>query len=127
MNEGIKLLIVDDDPDQCAVLKKILDAKGYETFTAVNSQEVLKSIGETEFNLILMDLVLKGDKNGVEIFKEMKKIKPGIKAILFTGYGPEEQMRLLVEAVAEGMIDEILRKPVWTDELIKAIEKHTGK
>ena len=45
---------------------------------------------------------------------------------LFTGYGPQEEMKLLFEAVKEGMLDEILRKPIWPEELIKAVEKHTG-
>ena len=125
MTEGIKLLIVDDDLNQLKTLKKILDAKGYQTFTAVNSQEAVRLITETEFNLILTDLLLKGDKNGVEIFKEMKKIKPNVKTMLFTGYGPQEERGVLMEAILEGMIDEFLRKPIRPEELLKAIEKHT--
>ena len=120
-----KLLIIDDDFNQCKTLKNILDAKGYQTFTAANSQEAFKLVTETDFDLVLTDLLLKGDKNGVEIFREMKKIKPKIKVMLFTGYGPEEEHRLLMEAQLEGMLDEWLRKPIEPDELIKAIEKHT--
>ena len=125
MGEIKKLLIIDDDFNQCITLKKILDAKGYQTFTAANSQEAFKLVAETDFDLVLTDLILKGDKSGVEIFKEMKKIKPDIKVMLFTGYGPEEEHRLLMESQLEGMIDEGLRKPIGPEELIKAIEKHT--
>ena len=125
MAEGIKLLIVDDDLNYRKTLKKILDTKGYQTFTAANSQEAFELIAETDFNLILMDLLLKGDKNGVELFKEIKKANPNVKAMLFTAYGPQEEHRLLMEAQLEGMIDEFLRKPIDPEELIKAIEKHT--
>ena len=125
MGEIKKLLIIDDDFNQCITLKKILDAKGYQTFTAANSKEAFKLVAETDFDLVLTDLILKGDKNGVEIFKEMKKIKPNIKVMLFTGYGPEEERHLLMEAQLEGMLDEWLRKPIEPEELIKAIEKHT--
>lgn len=124
MTEIKKLLIIDDEINQCITLKDILDAKGYQTFTAVNSQEALKLIAENDFNLILMDLLLKGDKNGVEIFKEMKKINPDVKAMLFTAHGPEEERQLLMEAQLEGMIDEFLRKPIEPEELISAIEKY---
>jgi DNA-binding NtrC family response regulator len=120
-----KLLILDDDPNQCKTLKKILDAKGYQVFTAASSLEAIRLITENEFNLVLTDLLLKGDKNGVEIFREMKKIKPAIKVMLFTGYGPEEERRLLMEAQLAGMIDEFLRKPIEIEELIQAVEKHT--
>ena len=125
MGEIKKILLIDDDFNQCVTLKKILDAKGYQTFTAANSKEAFKLVAETDFDLVLTDLVLKGDKNGVEIFKEMKKIKPNIKVMLFTGYGPEEEHHLLMEAQLEGMLDEWLRKPIEPEELIKAIEKHT--
>ena len=125
MGEIKKILLIDDDFNQCITLKKILDAKGYQTFTAANSREAFKLVAETDFDLVLTDLILKGDKNGVEIFKEMKKIKPSIKVMLFTGYGPEEEHHLLMEAQLEGMLDEWLRKPIEPEELIEAIEKHT--
>jgi DNA-binding NtrC family response regulator len=126
MTEEINLLIVDDDTNQCKTLKSILDKKGYQTYTASTSDEALRLVKEKKFDVVIIDLIIKGDKNGVEVFKEMKRIKPGIKAVLFTGYGPEEEMGLLHEALLEGMLDEILRKPIWPDELIKAVEKHTG-
>lgn len=126
MDREINLLIIDDDPNQCKTLKYILDKKGYQTATACSSQEALGLVKEKKFDLAIIDLVIKGDKNGVEIFKELKDTRPDIKALLFTGYGPQEEMKLLFEAVKEGMLDEILRKPIWPEELIKAVEKHTG-
>ena len=125
MPEIKKLLIIDDDFNQSKSLKKILDLKGYQVLTAASSKEAFKLVAETDFDLVLTDLILKGDKNGVEIFKEMKNIKPNIKVMLFTGYGPEEEHRLLMESQLEGMLDEWLRKPIEPEELIKAIEKHT--
>lgn len=118
------LLIVDDDLDQCKTLKEILEEKGYQAYTTVDPEEAVKLAAKNEFNLVLMDLVLKGNKNGVVIFKEMKKMNPNIKALLFTGYGPEEELRLINDAASAGIIDEILRKPIWPEELIKAVEKH---
>lgn len=126
MSGGINILIVDDDVNQCKTLKNILDKKGYKAHTASTSDETIRLVKEIKFDLAIIDLIIKGDKNGVEIFKEMKSIRPDIKAVLFTGYGPEEEMRLLREAIKEGMIDEVIRKPIWPEELIKAVEKHTG-
>lgn len=125
MAREINLLIIDDDVNQCKTLKSILDKKGYQAHIATGSAEALRLVKEKGFDLVIIDLIIKGDENGVEIFKEMKKIRPDIKAVLFTGYGPQEEMRLLREALLEGMLDEILRKPIWPDELIKAVEKHT--
>lgn len=126
MDRQINLLIIDDDPNQCKTLKSILDKKGYQAFMATGSDEALNLVKEKVFDLVIIDLIIKGDKNGVELFKDMKRIRPDIKAVLFTGYGPQEEMRLLHEAIMEGMLDEILRKPIWPEELIKAVEKLTG-
>lgn len=123
----IRLLVVDDDQNQCRTLKQILDMNGYQTFTASRSPDAFSLLRDTDFDLVFMDLVLKGDMNGIDIFKEMKKIKPDVKVILYTGFGPEEEMKLLFEAVTEGMADEFLRKPIEPGELIAAVRKHTGR
>lgn len=126
MKSGIKILIVDDLENECKTLKNILDKKGYTVYTATKSGDAIELAKGVDLDLILMDLILKGDKNGVEIFKEIKKIKPDVKSIFYTAYGPQEETKLIHEALLAGMIDEILRKPIWPDELIQAIEKHTG-
>lgn len=105
----------------------ILDETGqWLVFTACSSQEAFEKFQENDVDIVLLDLVLKGDKTGVDIFREIKSIKSEIKAILFTGYGPQEEKGLLYDALKEGMIDEILRKPILPGELIEVIEKYTG-
>lgn len=119
------ILIVDDDVELCESLKVILDETGeWQVLTASNSAEALKLFREEGVNIVLLDLILKGDKNGVRIYKEMKGIRPDFKAILFTGHGPQEEKGLLLDAVREGIIDEFLRKPVWPKELIAVVGKY---
>lgn len=126
MAADIKVLIVDDNENECRTLKNILDKAGFKASTAGGSAQALAMVQETDFNIIFMDLVLKGDQSGVEIFRQIKKLRPEAKVILFTGYGPEEETGLLKEAIMAGMTDEFLRKPVWPEEMLKAIEKHSG-
>jgi len=120
------ILVVDDEKDFLELMKSRLEASGYDVATASNSKEAIDLAEEREFDLILMDLVLEGNKNGVEIFKEIRKIRPDAKAILITAYGPEEESRLLPEAWMAGIADDFLRKPVDPATLINAIEKHIG-
>ncbi len=77
MAEKIKLLIIDDNENECKTFKNIFDAKGYLTLVAHNSQEAIRSVTETQPDIILPDLVIKGDKNAIEIFKDVKKLSPG--------------------------------------------------
>ena len=126
MINNINLLVIDDNLEQCKILKSILDKNGYLTYTASNSKDALSLNKKIKFDLILIDLVIKGDLNGVEIFRAMKKNRPDIKAIFITGHGPQEELDLILEAMKEGMIDEILRKPIAPADLIRAIEKNIG-
>jgi two-component system cell cycle sensor histidine kinase/response regulator CckA len=86
--------------------------------------DILESPKGDGISLILLDLVMPG-KDGVETFQEIKKIRPHAKAILFTGFGPEQEIKLLVHAKANGIIDEYLRKPLRIAELIAVIKKYT--
>jgi two-component system, NtrC family, nitrogen regulation response regulator NtrX len=125
MEKVNNILVIDDDPDQCQTLKDILEENGYQVDTASNSVKALGAVKNKQYDLVIIDLVLKEEKNGVDVFKEMKNIRPEIKALLFTGYGPQEEIGLIFEAAKAGMFDEILRKPIWPEELLKAVAKHT--
>ncbi len=125
MEKVSNILIVDDDPEQCQTLKDILEINNYQVDTASSSQAALSAVKIKNYDLAIIDLVLKEDKNGVDVFKEIKNIRPEIKALLITGYGPQEEIGLIFEAAKAGMLDEILRKPIWPEEFLKAVAKHT--
>src|SRR3972149_6088764 len=60
---------------------------------------------------------------GLDAFREIKKIRPGAKVILFTGYFRDAES-YIAQGVKEGMIDEFIRKPYFADEVIRSAKKH---
>jgi DNA-binding NtrC family response regulator len=72
----------------------------------------------------LFDLILGDDENGVDLYRALRAKYPALKGIIYTGYGPEEEVRLIVDAIHEGMIDEFLRKPMAPEEVVDAVKKH---
>ena len=127
MDEKIKILIVDDNVNDCMILKKILEAKGYQIFTAYNHKEAIRLIGDEHPDLILLDLILNEPMDGVDFYKYIHIAIPDIPVILVTGHGAEEKDTLIPKAWYEGVIDEFLRKPVPPEDLIRAIEKHVRR
>lgn len=72
----IKILVVEDEwiiaEDICTKLQKA----GYEVIgRAANSEEVMQTISKNIPDLILMDIALDGDEDGIEIAKKVKAIK----------------------------------------------------
>lgn len=53
-----KILVVDDDPDDVAVIAMILRRKGYEVAEAGDGGEGLKKAGQIQPDLIIMDLMM---------------------------------------------------------------------
>ncbi len=119
----LKVLIVDDDPTFCLMLKSFLGNKGFEVKEVFSAGSAVKAAGEQKFDIILTDLRLP-DFDGIALIDKLKKISPGVPAILMTRYG---DIRSAVTAIKSGAFDYIT-KPVNPDELLltvnKALEKH---
>ncbi|UPU37832.1 response regulator [Geomonas paludis] len=81
------ILLADDEQLVRDTLHTILTCQGYNVITAADGQEALEKFTEnpTAFDLLLTDIVMPG-MNGVESYKEMKKINPSIKVIFMSGF-----------------------------------------
>ncbi|MFH1118388.1 MAG: sigma-54 dependent transcriptional regulator [Bacteroidota bacterium] len=117
-----KVLIVDDDPTFCLMLKSYLGNKGFDVKEVFSAGSALKAAGEQQFDIILTDLRLP-DFDGITLIDKLKNIAPGIPAILMTRYG---DIRSAVTAIKSGAFDYIT-KPVNPDELLLTVNKALEK
>ncbi len=115
------ILLVDDEPGMLETLTDLLEEFGYHVNSANNGEEALELVREKPYDIVFMDVKMPGI-NGVDTFKEIKKIRPGTAVIMMTAYSVEE---LLEEALTEGAYG-IMYKPVAIPkalEIIETIEK----
>src|SRR6187402_1852464 len=63
-----KILIVDDSPDSRLIMRRTLDAHGYETEEAATGEDAMRFLATSgaEFELVLLDLILP-DMHGLQI------------------------------------------------------------
>lgn len=118
MENLTSVLIVDDDANFCGTLSKILAMKGYQTTMAESGFQALDLIKEKQFDVVLMDIKMPV-MNGVETFKKIKNIRPGIVVIMMTAFSVDDLMN---DAIKEGAYA-VIRKPVDIDAVINMIEK----
>ena len=111
------ILLVDDDKDMTETLSDILIDMNYRVETANNGLEAVEKIKTNAFDTVLLDMKMPGI-NGVETFKEIKRIRPEAVVMLTTAYSVEE---LVAEALEEGAYG-IMYKPIDTKKLIKFME-----
>lgn len=114
------VLIVDDEKIVLDVLQRILARLGYTAIVTDSGESALKQFSEESFDLVLMD-VLMPDRNGFEIAREMRQIRPDQKIVLVTGIGADAAA---AQADSERIcIDNILSKPFSYDK-VKMIVKN---
>jgi DNA-binding NtrC family response regulator len=109
---------VDDDLNLCNTLSKILKKKGYATTTAENGQRAIELVKEKPVDVILMDVKMPV-LNGVEAYKNIKRIRPSAVVIFMTAFSMED---LIKDAIKEGAYA-VIKKPFDVDTVINLIEK----
>ncbi len=113
------ILVVDDEPQMINLCKSILGMGGYDILPAGNGEEALRLLrdGTTGVQLALIDIMLPG-MNGVELARRVQALRPGIKVVLMSGYGPAEVTKL----AGESSNFQVIWKPFRADSLLRMIE-----
>lgn len=82
------ILCVEDEPIHLTLRKKVLERDGYDVIGASTATEALKTLSESPVCAVIADHMLQG-MTGTELAREMKKVKPHVPIILFSGTTPE--------------------------------------
>ena len=106
------LLIVDDDNTFRDRLARAMEKKGFKIIQAGSVSEAITMTKNFPPAFAVVDLRL-GDGNGLEVVKEIQKVKKDSKIVMLTGYG---NIPTAVAAVKAGAID-YLPKPADADDV----------
>ncbi len=111
------ILIVDDEPDICELIKDILKDEGYQATTAANGAEARISFAAQQPDVILLDIWMP-DIDGISLLKEFKQLNANTTIIMMSGHGTIETA---IEATRLGATD-FIEKPVSIAKLLRSIE-----
>lgn len=112
----IKILLVEDNKINQIITKKIVTKKGYSCDVANNGYEACNMTGNTDYSLILMDIMMP-IMDGFEASEYISKLKPEIPIVALTAISEDVNKELFAAA----RIKKVLSKPVDVDELYKTI------
>ena len=82
------ILCIEDEPIHLTLRKKVLERDGYNVIGVTAAADALKTLSETPVCAVIADHMLQGT-TGAELAEEMKKIKPNVPIILFSGTAPQ--------------------------------------
>ncbi|UCC79863.1 MAG: PAS domain S-box protein [Candidatus Zixiibacteriota bacterium] len=114
-----KILVVDDMEEQRELAATILTSMGYNIITAVNGREAVEYLKTHRVDLVVLDMIMEEDFDGLDTYEEIIKIHPGQKAIIASGFSETDRVR---EAEKLG-VARYIRKPYNMQILGKAIRE----
>ena len=114
-----KILVVDDEEKVCWAFEQFLGDEGYNSLIASSAHEALEKVTAEKPDLVIMDIRMPGEMNGLEALAEMKKLDPEVYVIIMTAYG---NMQTTIEAMQSGAYDYII-KPLDLDQVRVVIER----
>lgn len=115
---GLKALVVDDDPDIVDLLQYNLEKEGFEVRTADNGKKALEIARAFQPNLILLDIMMPV-MDGVETCRQLKEI-PVLKSSLVVFLTSRAEEYSEVAAFDVGA-DDYINKPIKPRALISRI------
>lgn len=114
-----RILVIDDELDMLMLLRMIIENNtDYEVETTNNPSEALKMVMENYYDLVISDLKMPG-MDGLELFDEVKGMKPDLPLIIITAYGSLETAD---EAMRMGVAD-FITKPFRKDSILFTINR----
>jgi len=112
------VLVVDDEPNLRELARDILSEAGYRVMAAESGLEAIRLLREftDEISVVILDLSMP-EMGGRETLEEMMRIKPNVKVIISTGYGPNGTVEEMLKRGAA----EYVGKPYHMYELLNKV------
>ena len=111
------ILIVDDDQNDCIILKRLLSDEGYDVDTASDGLSALRLFGEESHDLVILDYRMP-DMDGLELFEIIKRQWSGVAVLFHTAYATID----LINAALEAGAVRVFAKDTDCSELIEGVK-----
>jgi len=114
----IKILLVEDEVDQRAIIESILSSSGYHVFAVGSAEDAIEGLKKENFDLVISDWQLPGI-NGEALLQYINANSPQSGFILITAHGEASHAIKVIRSGA----DDYLSKPFDKQTLLFTIEK----
>ena len=116
------ILIVEDDTAMQKIYQTTLSKAGYQTLQALTTDEGAAQ-AQKHPNLILLDIMLPGNKNGFDLLEALKKDEKlkNIPVIILTNLESEKKTALEI-----GAVDYLIKANISLEDLVACVKKQIG-
>ena len=113
------VLVVDDDPDICWALERVLGGLGAQCIRALDGRTALQAARPNHLTLALLDAKLP-DIDGLELARSLRQADPGILVLVVSGYFYKDDPAIQA-ALEQRLIHGFIEKPFSHAEVIETV------
>jgi CheY-like chemotaxis protein len=120
MSGNETILLAEDDTEVRKLMKTVLEEFGYTVITADDGEDATQKFSENSarIQLAVLDVIMP-KKGGTEVYSDIKKIRPDIRALFTSGY--TESIMLKKGILGPGM--HFISKPVSPKDLLRKVRE----
>ncbi|HKD54954.1 MAG TPA: ATP-binding protein [Steroidobacteraceae bacterium] len=115
---GETILVVDDEESLVRLTEEVLASLGYEPVGCIGAHEALRVFraDPARFAAVLTDAIMP-DMSGLELLAELRRLRPGLPAVLVSGYGGPD-LKAAAQAAGAQLV---LTKPLAAADLAQSL------
>ena len=118
-----KILIVEDNPNDAAMIKGLMEHEGFKAFVANSGSEGVKKALEVKPDLVILDLVLP-DMTGFNVCEKLKK-EPSLKNTMVVVLTIKDDIENITKAFSAKADDYVVKPPV-PEFLVRKMKLYLG-
>ena len=110
-------MVVDDESSQRDIAEALLTSLGYHVTTVNNGRQAVEFLKTNSVDLVVMDMIMESDFDGLSTYEEIIKIHPHQKAVIVSGFSQTERVEKMLKLGA----GQYIRKPYTRTVLGQAV------
>ena len=118
--KGASILIVDDEEGLRHGLENLFTREGFTVHTAGSFEGAVSAASRYPVDAAVVDVRLKGDRSGIDLLHELKRLEPDLVVLVITGYGSVDTA---VASLKGGASDYFL-KPIDNTKLLESVRRN---
>jgi DNA-binding response OmpR family regulator len=112
----IRILVVDDEQDNCDYLKLLLGKEGFEVTTLTDPRQTVEVLKKADYHLVILDMMMP-QMSGSDVLDEIRKVDTDVAVIIATAYPTVDTAVASLKAQASDYV----RKPLEPNEFIASV------
>jgi len=121
--KNFTILVIDDDPVTRRYVSHMLTVANYQVDGASDGNEALTKTRQFNYDLAVVDLVLPGEMNGLDIIKSLKKNAPNMRIVAFSAYSGKNFGTKTMNVGADAYVP----KANMGDQLVPTVNRLLGR